>query len=775
MGLPALPNLNIKNVTVHITSSIKLKDSTSVLLKIHAKNAEDFPDISGSDYKHDNTQTIHIYEGIQYEYELDNYKLKEISGIISRSFKNEYEGRIWSLKYVGLLKVSIVDAENNEKGSFFLDLRSKTINHDLHYKQMLKDIAENSIELILNSKTATLQSIVPSYDDEPKALYQKFAFLKAFIEDEEFNYSIQKILSNPATRWITKEETQDIRSIKRMGSVELRKLCSGTRRILLPLDYPLEFMKSVPDRIEYAKRHSSIDILENQFIKHALYAFLTICNHIKDKAEEDRYLYSKAEQLIKKLESLLSAPFFKELSPLKIIPLNSPILQRKEGYREVLRIWLMHEIASSITWQGGDDVYLAGKRDIATLYEYWVFFKLLDIVKNVFSLSRENIDQLMELRDGGINLALKQGQHTAIKGFYETTTRKLNVEFAYNKSFSFSENHTDTGTWTKDFRPDYTLSIWPEGVEAYEAEKDNTMVHIHFDAKYRIGKITEQWNDDSSVADQQQESKSEKDVRRVDLLKMHAYKDAIRRTAGSYVIYPGTKTARYEGFHEVVPGLGAFPLLPGNNAEQGRSLESFLKRVANHVLDRASQREKIALKFYETYIDKNENQLIATMPELTGDDRDLIPDETYVLVGWVKNITHRTWIIDKQHYNIRAGEREGSMRLTPEFLGVKYLLLHDENSSMSGDIYRLNKESARFWSGNDLLNDKYFGEEEPPDKTKEIYEKHSYIVFELEAGETSSDFDNILWDVTKLPGFDPQRKSHPIVVSLTQLMNAVVS
>ncbi|HHV37230.1 MAG TPA: hypothetical protein GXX77_05290 [Candidatus Cloacimonetes bacterium] len=94
---------------------------------------------------------------------------------------------------------------------------------------------------------------------------------------------------------------------------------------------------------------------------------------------------------------------------------------------------------------------------------------------------------------------------------------------------------------------------------------------------------------------------------------------------------------------------------------------------------------------------------------------------------------------------------------------------------MSGDIYRLNKESARFWSGNDLLNDKYFGEEEPPDKTKEIYEKHSYIVFELEAGETSSDFDNILWDVTKLPGFDPQRKSHPIVVSLTQLMNAVVS
>ena len=50
---------------------------------------------------------------------------------------------------------------------------------------------------------------------------------------------------------------------------------------------------------------------------------------------------------------------------------------------------------------------------------------------------------------------------------------------------------------------------------------------------------------------------------------MHAYRDAIRRTAGAYVLYPGNDgdDKRFEefdhrGFHEVLPGLGAFAIRP---------------------------------------------------------------------------------------------------------------------------------------------------------------------------------------------------------------------
>jgi hypothetical protein len=46
------------------------------------------------------------------------------------------------------------------------------------------------------------------------------------------------------------------------------------------------------------------------------------------------------------------------------------------------------------------------------------------------------------------------------------------------------------------------------------------------------------------------------------MLKMHAYRDAIWRSAGAYVIYPGTAQDPIRMYHEILPGLGAFALRP---------------------------------------------------------------------------------------------------------------------------------------------------------------------------------------------------------------------
>ena len=48
-----------------------------------------------------------------------------------------------------------------------------------------------------------------------------------------------------------------------------------------------------------------------------------------------------------------------------------------------------------------------------------------------------------------------------------------------------------------------------------------------------------------------------------DLLKMHTYNDAIRRTIGSYVLYPGESNLSDENesifslYDEILPGVGA--------------------------------------------------------------------------------------------------------------------------------------------------------------------------------------------------------------------------
>ncbi|MBK8110765.1 MAG: hypothetical protein IPK46_10785 [Saprospiraceae bacterium] len=73
-------------------------------------------------------------------------------------------------------------------------------------------------------------------------------------------------------------------------------------------------------------------------------------------------------------------------------------MQRKEGYREVLRVWLMFDLAAKLIWTGGEDIYSGGKKDIATLYEYWLFFKLLDLFQSIFEINPKEYFRLNKRR-----------------------------------------------------------------------------------------------------------------------------------------------------------------------------------------------------------------------------------------------------------------------------------------------------------------------------------------------------------------------------------------
>ncbi len=156
-------------------------------------------------------------------------------------------------------------------------------------------------------------------------------------------------------------------------------------------------------------------------------------------------LKMKQDYLIDKLEQFLSHSVFKEISTPTTLPLNSPVFQRKEGYREILRVWLMFDLAAKLVWHGGDDVYSGNKRDVAVLYEYWLFFKLLDIIKEVFKIDSLATENLIEKTNDGLGLKLKQGKYLPVEGVYITETRKLRVEFSYNKTFSGDNKYPDGG------------------------------------------------------------------------------------------------------------------------------------------------------------------------------------------------------------------------------------------------------------------------------------------------------------------------------------------
>ncbi len=127
---------------------------------------------------------------------------------------------------------------------------------------------------------------------------------------------------------------------------------------------------------------------------------------------------------------------------------------------------------------------------------------------------------------------------------------------------------------------------------------------------------------------------------------MHAYRDAIKRSQGAYVLYPGRANAavKLKGFHEILPGLGAFGVAPDENgAAQGlESLEKFLDEVLAHLGNRTTAQERVSYHIAETYTLREEpvqyGSLRLQETDIYGAEyRALPPAEHMVLTAWVEN------------------------------------------------------------------------------------------------------------------------------------------
>jgi hypothetical protein len=474
-------------------------------------------------------------------------------------------------------------------------------------------------------------------------------------------------------------------------SPKYAQLASGSNRIPLPKDHFLSIsIGSIPRKLTTTIKSDTLDNPENRFIKHTLTEFArfsgSICQKINNSGTGKKpNIFYEAKKLEDKLSEYLSHSMFKEVSQVRTLPLNNPVLQRKEGYREVFRIWLMYDLAAKLTWDGLDkDTYLAGKRDVATLYEYWLFFKLLRMIEEIFQIEPVETKQLIKETGDGLGLQLKSGRHTAIEGKYSHKKRNLRFKYNYNRTFQYSD-YPNSGSWTQKMRPDYTLSIWPAEFSETEAEKQELIVHIHFDAKYKVQDLeyliyyNKQENTETETEELDSEKRLEKSgkYKRADLLKMHAYKDAIRRTAGAYVIYPGSESLSQKGYHELIPGLGAFAVSPSSDGEGIENVKLFILNVLDHYTNRTTQRERHSFYTYKNMKDTAGNLLHEKVPEFTinalGEKQRIKPlQETNVLIGYVQQ-KQKDWISEQYIYNIRIDKE-----ITPQIAGAEYLLLYDK-------------------------------------------------------------------------------------------------
>lgn len=754
---------------------MEIKDGTLLIpldhielgLQIVFKDSEERFFIS-SDHLTHNEAKYQFSEGVYYSYKLTHVNDDKpnangwtidinqgLNGVFKPYSKTDTtEGSFVPNTFVGSLRIPLINGDKS--AHFYIEVQSSKIDYRdkenlqnklgqsrSEYQLMLEEIVENSMDLIMQYNVPieqTYESGVEQISD--KELYQRFIFVRSLFKNQEFEEAVQKIISNPATKWETELEARDVRSIRRFTPKNIRELVSGPNR--MNLTKAIANLTSIPTKISSNRKVESVDTPENRFIKHILTSFQDFCESILPKLTRAKLTRESEEvqSFTQRLDNLVNQPFFNEINRPNSLKLNSPVLQRRSGYRELLRAWLRFHVTAQISWNpdNEENLFAGGKKDIASLYEYWVFFVLFKLLsdkygKNTTKDPNQWIDGLIVPDKHGLALTLQEGKKRAFNFTHLSDKRNLNIKFYYNRSFVGGKDYDKdkrAGSYSKAFRPDYTLSIWPKDIEKQEdAEKTESIVHIHFDAKYKVeySFLKEEKPEEGEeiiVADSENLSDEEKQsleeerasssinarekeekkgiYKNVDLYKMHAYKDAIRRSGGAYILYPGNAkdNKEFKGFHEIIPGVGAFALRPNNEGEASENIKLFIDKVIENLEDVLSQRERMARATKKVYDQKpiqkiSDPKLEALLRELGQEEH---PEETYVLVGYYKGKSHLNWIQANAKYNIRYG---AGYTIDGKMIIAKYLVLYGDKDLQHNYIYPLNNEERRICSKKELL------------------------------------------------------------------------
>ena len=787
-------------VEAHVTL-MPVKDAESASTAPLAETDEE-------DAREHGETTVQLRESERYEYEVvpangADLRLRCSLSSRRRSLGTGGEkpdaGLIETRSFCGTLLLELVEGEVDDAkpavASALLDVRSLKLDYRTEYRGMLLRLSDEIAGLVADARSSAKAGFRSTFADRTDAgwLQIQLELLRETLDSADFSAALQRILSFPHERLSTVSDSVSTDRPIRWTPSAVRQLVTGNPRREVPATHPLRTqlgLESVAKRVLVPRKSRDLDTLENRFVKFALGEFRAFLTHAQGVFEPSSGWGASAalsRRLAATVEDWLGRSLFREVGEMRFAPLGSPVLQRKAGYREVLRWWLRFRTAAELSWEGGEELFHAGQRDVASLYEYWLFFELLGwFCQKCRGGNRPAVEELIEgLEEGSPNLRLRKRMELGpFVGTFAGQSRRLNARFAYNRRFEVTQDRHAGGSWTRRLHPDYTLTFWPADLPSEaEAERQELLVHVHFDAKYRVEDIEGLFGaEGADDADDEVEG----NYKRQDLLKMHAYRDAIKRSQGAYVLYPGRANAavKLKGFHEILPGLGAFGVAPDENgvAQGLESLEKFLDEVLAHLGNRTTAQERVSYHVAESYTLKEEpvqygSLVLAERDEISDTTRALPPSEHHVVVAWYEDDAQLTWTMKTGYAVVRMGDRRGSWNVPPEFASARHVLLHTHKSQVACGLLVLKERNPGYkvFTAQELKAKGY-----PGSGSGDIY-----AIFEVAPDPV---FDGQKWDGRKLQkvmtAFESRRlyrevkalgslSALPRILSLQELLKAM--
>ncbi|GAB6056495.1 DUF2357 domain-containing protein [Methanobacterium movens] len=432
------------------------------------------------------------------------------------------------------------------------EVRSKKINYLDHYSAMIGDLAQAATSLILDEKSP-LHRPLEFKKRLKETFYEDFMFLEYIFRPENLLNSYGHIRHDPHSLLVSYTENVPVSRASAVGESSLIDMASTPENLIrtddLPPDWPLEMDNHVPHHLNQLDYVDSVDNPENRFIKYFLFLLQELLDEMVvyvDKNNAGGYPADKIRKYQEIIQEYVSDGWLKDVGDMNYFPSNSQVLQKKEGYREILNYFLIFEFSFNFQFDEVTDEIKGYQKKLSELYEYWCYLKILEIVSKIAQVPVD-YSSIFNLNKEW-NIEIKRGRKSRHKFNIKIDEQAWELCLEFNSKFQKSS--PDYHSYSLNFYPDYTITV-KNGFERF---------FLHFDAKYK------------SYEDK---------VKNEDVYKMHTYKDALKETRGAYVLYPGKKSKIYrERSDYLLPSVGAFPLTPGgSDMGDEDEIKLFLKRV----------------------------------------------------------------------------------------------------------------------------------------------------------------------------------------------------
>ena len=445
-------------------------------------------------------------------------------------------------------------------GNINLRVLNRKINDTL-YDSMLGYITDKYADLIFSFNTSVgleYQKDKPGED----ILYIQLLFLKRYLLDGAPNLDeITGLISSMPHRSIATDTRKCLMDEMDHFDVSLcLGLFSGYGKMAVLgqghplLSSPLARMiyqrtgeNHYPSAAMKIRKYHTFDTNENRFVKHFLQEMLRRLDAIENAFGASRGSYlnpairDSARLLKQKLRYFLSDPMWAEVGQMNLVPAQSTVLQRRDGYRHLFRLYSLLQVATRYQFRLEDFRSLIEIKDVPTLFEYWCFFLVKDILDRKF-------------RQKGIAIIVPHSEK-------EQVVRE-GVEIAYEGDIRLVYNANCRGSGGIDPEHGDMSDYHPSESYSHSLRPDIVIIKDHgkklvLDAKYK-GKSRS-----SGFYGEEDEGCINK-CKDEDLDKMHAYRDAIREVYGAFALYPGEESVIYptHGASRHFEGVGALALKP---------------------------------------------------------------------------------------------------------------------------------------------------------------------------------------------------------------------